>query len=131
MGFFSGGIGKVLSGGILKGGGGGDGESVSATTANTSNVTVNPTTNVTVDTEELAKATSQSGFYQAQAITESATIEATLNAQTELRKSTQAKELKLAELDQEHEQQSKKNYQYLFLVVIAGGLYLMKGADSK
>lgn len=104
MGLFSG----------LFGGGGGS----SSSTTNKTEVNVEPVTNVTVETEDIANA-----------IEKGAQLEAKVDLEKHNSEQNQEKALKMQELQQEHEQQSKKNYQML-LVIILGGLLYYKGNAS-
>lgn len=107
MGLFSS-IGKIFGGG-----GGGS----SSSTSNKTEVNVEPVTNVTVETEDIANAIKQG---------------AELEAQIEAQAIKEEKAIKLQELQQDQEQTSKRNYQVLallFLLGIAGYTY-KKGGSS-
>lgn len=107
MGLFSS-IGKIFGGG-----GGGS----SASTTNKTEVNVEPVTNVTVETEDIANAIKQG---------------AELEAQIEAQAIKEEKAIKLQELQQDQEQTSKRNYQVLALLVLLGiaGYTYKKGGSS-
>lgn len=98
MGLF-GGIGKIFGGG-----GGGS----SATTSNKTTVTVNPVTNVDIETKEIAEAIAKGAVIQ---------------AQTDLQAKTLENKTKAQELQQDQIQDNKRNYQILTLI-ICGSAYL-------